>query len=114
MIPNGGDRKSEEWNQYNNCNTEKRQGNDPEYFTARIARDRPDILEEMKEGKHRSIRAAGVKAGIVKDEYKMQISGVDPIKAAKTIFSAIEHGKIDVLYVNALIIELTNELQSYS
>ena len=40
--------------------------NNAEYLTARIARDRPDILEEMKAGKYRSVRAAAIDAGIVK------------------------------------------------
>jgi hypothetical protein len=37
-------------NQYgdNNCNVQV-QGNSADYLTARIARDRPDILEDMKE-----------------------------------------------------------------
>jgi len=30
----------------------------PDYLTARIARDRPDILERMKAGEYRSVRAA--------------------------------------------------------
>ena len=39
-------------NRYNNSNTYESetpsiQGNDPEYLTARIARDRPDILERI-------------------------------------------------------------------
>lgn len=41
-------------------------GNDPDYLTARIARDRPDILEKMKAGEYRSVRAAAIEAGIVK------------------------------------------------
>jgi hypothetical protein len=34
------------------------------YLTARIARDRPDILERMKAGEFRSVTAAAVAAGI--------------------------------------------------
>ncbi len=58
----GGDRKSEGRNQDNNCNLDKRQGNDPEYLTSRIARDRPDILERMKavEAKERQREAANL------------------------------------------------------
>ncbi|MEM9116939.1 MAG: hypothetical protein AAGD09_03545 [Cyanobacteria bacterium P01_F01_bin.56] len=43
-----------------------RQGDSPEYLAARIARDRPDILEKMKGGEYPSVRAAAVEAGIVK------------------------------------------------
>jgi len=42
------------------------QGTSAKYLAARIARDRPDILEEMKAGKYRSVRAAAIDAGIVK------------------------------------------------
>jgi len=38
-------------------------GNNPEYLTARIARDRPDILERMKAGEYKSVRAAGKDGG---------------------------------------------------
>jgi hypothetical protein len=43
-----------------------RQGNDPDYLTARIARDRPDIHQRMKDGKYKSVRAAAIEAGIIK------------------------------------------------
>jgi hypothetical protein len=39
----------------------KSKGNSSEYLTARIARDKPEILEEMKAGKFTSVRAAGKK-----------------------------------------------------
>lgn len=41
-------------------------GTSADYLTARIARDRPDILEEMRAGKYPSVRAAALEAGIVK------------------------------------------------
>ena len=37
-----------------------------DYLTARIARDRPDILERMKAGEFPSVRAAALEAGIVR------------------------------------------------
>jgi len=40
-------------------------GETSSYLAARIARDRPDILEEMKAGKYRSVRAAAIDAGII-------------------------------------------------
>jgi len=36
-------------------------GTDPSYLTARMARDRPDILEGMKAGKYPSVRAAALR-----------------------------------------------------
>ena len=38
-------------------------GTSADYLTARIARDRPDILDGMKQGKYRSVRAAAIDAG---------------------------------------------------
>jgi hypothetical protein len=35
-----------------------RGGNEPDYLTSRIARDRPDVLERMKAGEFPSVRAA--------------------------------------------------------
>lgn len=37
-----------------------------DYLTARIARDRPDILERMKAGAYPSVRQAAIAAGIVR------------------------------------------------
>jgi hypothetical protein len=53
------------------------------YFAARIARDRPDILERMKAGEFRSIRAAALEAGIVDPSFQCPD---DPVKAARRVF----------------------------
>jgi hypothetical protein len=42
-------------------------GETAEYLTRRIARDRPDVLERMKRGEFRSVRAAAKAAGLVRD-----------------------------------------------
>jgi hypothetical protein len=42
-------------------------GNRSDYLVARIARDRPDILERMKAGEFASVREAARAAGIIKD-----------------------------------------------
>ncbi len=41
-------------------------GTSANYLTARIARDRPDILERMQAGEYPSVRAAALDAGIVR------------------------------------------------
>jgi hypothetical protein len=48
-----------------------------EYPTARIARDCPAVLEEMKAGKYPSVRAAAKAAGILKEA-----TGLDLLKRA--------------------------------
>ena len=40
-------------------------GNDLDYLTARIARDRPNILERMKAGEYKTVRQAAIDAGII-------------------------------------------------
>jgi hypothetical protein len=51
---------------YNNLHPPSGRGDSPEYLSARIARDRPDVQEGMKAGDYPSVRAAAVDAGIVK------------------------------------------------
>ncbi len=41
-------------------------GNAADYLARRVARDRPDILHEMKDGKYNSVRQAAIAAGIIK------------------------------------------------
>jgi hypothetical protein len=52
-------------------------GNNADYLTARIARDRPDILARMKAGEFRSVRAAAREAGIVRPTATMDIDDPD-------------------------------------
>jgi hypothetical protein len=42
-------------------------GNWSDYLVARIARDRPDILEQMQTGEFTSVREAAREAGIMKN-----------------------------------------------
>jgi len=60
-------------------------GTNPEYLAARIARDRPDILERMKAGEYPSVRAAAIEAGIVKVP-----TALDTLRKAWTKASADE------------------------
>lgn len=48
-------------------------GTSADYLSRRIARDRPDILERMKAGEFKSVRAAAKEAGIVKDPTPYQL-----------------------------------------
>ena len=58
LFDHGGDRRSEAANQPVNHRLIEYGSGNAEYDTARIARDRPDILERMKEGDYPSVRAA--------------------------------------------------------
>jgi hypothetical protein len=46
------------------------------YLVARIARDRPDVLERMKQGEFISVRQAAIAAGIVRN-------GTDQVSSRK-------------------------------
>jgi hypothetical protein len=63
-------------------NRESGGGTSADYLTARIARDRPDILEDMKAGKYPSVRAAALQAGIVKARVSVPL---DPVGAAAVL-----------------------------
>jgi DNA adenine methylase len=53
-------------------NSKTKGGTDPEYLTARIARDHPDILDRMKAGEYASVRRAAIDAGIVKEPTRLE------------------------------------------
>jgi len=59
-------------------------GNSQAYLLRRIARDQPELLDQIGEGKpFKSVRAAAIEAGIVKDVPTVRLS--DPAKAAAAI-----------------------------
>jgi len=67
-------------NRMNKC---KSQGTTIEYLAARLERDRPDIVERMRNGEFRSIRAAAREAGIVRPTAMIYTD--DPAAAARAI-----------------------------
>lgn len=79
----GGDRKSEEAreNQGNNVVLKNTSLSNPSYILARLERDRPDILNEFHQGVHKSARAAGIAAGIIKvpSNYEQAIKAIDKL-----------------------------------
>lgn len=92
-------------NQYRhyNCNVQSiDNGNSPEYLTARIARDRPDILERMKAGEYKSVRSAAIDAGIVDPEKSKRYSlPADPTAAARYLLT-----RVDPSWVATFVAEL--------
>ena len=71
-----------------NCKTLEH-GNSADYLTARIARDRPDILEAMKRGEYRSVRQAAIEAGIVNPKVRYSLPD-DPIAAAHYLAQRVD------------------------
>jgi len=58
----------------NNSYKINRQGTSADYLARRIARDRPDILERMKAGDYKSVRAAARDADIKVDATPLQLT----------------------------------------
>jgi hypothetical protein len=75
--------KEEKANPHNIRITEAGYGTNADYLTRRIARDHPDILERMKAGEYRSVRAAALEAGIVSRTQTVRID--NPHSAARTL-----------------------------
>jgi hypothetical protein len=66
----GGDRKS---SSYDKDDSPPQYGTSTAYLTARLARDRPDILARLHAGEYRSVRAAAREAGMVKDPTPLHV-----------------------------------------
>lgn len=80
------------------------QGTSPEYLTARIARDRPDILERMKAGEYKSVRGAAIDAGIIDPDKTRRYSlPTDPTTAAHYLLR-----KVDAAWIATFVAELVN------
>lgn len=81
----GGNRKNQNY-QPDNCQVDagKQYGNSAKDLTARIARDNPEVLEGMKQGKYRSVRAAAIDAGIIDpDKTRRYQLPTDPAAAGR-------------------------------
>lgn len=97
LLPNGGDRRSDE--RIQSSNGILKQGNTADYLTARIARDRPDVLERMKAGEFKSVRQAAQAAGFASLATTVRLD--DPASAARTLR---KHASAD--FLRALVREL--------
>jgi hypothetical protein len=74
-----------------NCNPFLGEGNNADYLTARIARDNPAILEDMKQGKYRSVRAAAIDAGIIDpDKARRYQLPTDPAAAGRYLAGRVD------------------------
>ncbi len=65
-----------------------------DYLTARIARDNPQVFGQMKAGKFKSVRQAGIAAGIVKPTIQIP---ADPEAAARRLVRHFSPAEIDQL-----------------
>jgi hypothetical protein len=70
-------------------------GNNADYLTARIARDRPDILARMKAGEFRSVRAAARAAEIVRRTFVVDADR--PEVAAKKLKKHFQGDRLEAL-----------------
>jgi hypothetical protein len=75
----------------NNYNYGLTQGTSADYLTARIARDNPEVLEGMKQGKYRSVRAAAIDAGIIDpDKARRYQLPTDPSAAGRYLAGRVD------------------------
>lgn len=72
----------------------EQRGESSAYLTARIARDRPDILADMVAGAYPSVRAAALAAGIVKPRLSIP---TDPYGAAVALSRRFSHEELVTL-----------------
>jgi hypothetical protein len=56
----------------NSNESESKGGTSADYLTRRIARDAPDVLEQMKQGKFKSVRKAAIAAGIIREKTRVE------------------------------------------
>lgn len=74
-------------------------GTDPGYLLSRIARDRPDILDDMKLGKYKSTRQGAIAAGIIDPEKSARYSlPMDPRAAAEYLRQRVDSNWIVTMY----------------
>lgn len=85
-------------------NRPTRRGDDPDYLTARIARDHPDVLEKMRAGEYPSVRAAALDAGIVKRTATVRVD--DPRATARAL--ARRYGPDDLRTIAAELLALAD------
>jgi len=77
-------------------------GTSQSYLLRRIARDCPELLNQIGKGKtYKSVRAAAIKAGIVKDVPTVRMT--DPTKAAESIVQ-----RVGVEFATQLAIQLAD------
>jgi hypothetical protein len=88
LAAHGGDRKSdgfkasrEQRDQGDNITLKR--GTQAAYLRARLDRDFPEVAAALDQGEHRSVRAAAIEAGIVKDVPTVRLT--EPEKAAAGI-----------------------------
>lgn len=91
-VPMAEHRRPTNEERENKCShrTFSRGEGDTEYLTARIARDRPDILARMKAGEFKSVRAAAREAGFVKERVSVPKAPAGAAAAIKRHFSESE------------------------
>ncbi len=92
----GGDRKSEERDQVDNIKLipSADGGTRSAYLTARLRRDRPDLVARLDAGEFPSVRAAAIEAGIVAPSFQCPC---DPVKAARRILGHFNGERLSTL-----------------
>lgn len=80
-------------------------GTSQSYLLRRLKRDAPELLEQLETGAIKSVRAAAIEAGIVKDVPTVRM--VEPAKAAQAIVQ-----RVGVEFAEQLAVELAALVKS--
>jgi len=62
----GGDRRSAKAKEGQGIGSTLKRGGNPDYLEARLRRDAPEVADALNRGEIKSVRAAAIKAGIIK------------------------------------------------
>lgn len=96
-IKNAGRPSLENKNNVDNVNIrETKGGNSSTYLTARIARDRPDILKRMQAGEYRSVRAAAFNLQDKRPLLVRRIKELQPEASQRAIGHALGVGQATI------------------
>jgi len=105
LKQNGGDRVSSRYRQ-DQCSNPTLVGRGQDYLLCRIARDQPDLLDEIGHGKRfKSARAAAIEAGIITPFPSLQLK--DPLPTAQKLLAKMGKAWCDQLLdeLEALMLE---------
>lgn len=77
--------------------SDSKRGNSADYLAQRIARDRPDIFEQMKAGEFETVWEAAIEAGVVTTPADISLPR-NPKQAAEKLIQAFDVGQLRELH----------------
>ena len=94
LASHGGDRRSQDAKTVQGSDVTTLKGRGRDYLLARLERDRPEVLAELRAGKHKSVHAAALAAGLIKAPVKL--SAIDKARRALSALSEDDRHRLFV------------------